>query len=66
MKVGWSFPLTLHFTTLYLGKNPNLYFSIWKNVSITSHKIFMYFVEILKLLKLLFEVIVKKIRINYI
>jgi hypothetical protein len=60
MTVGWDLPLTLNFATLYVGKIE----SRWRIVFIMSCKIFMNFVKILKLLWI-FEVIVKKIHINY-
>ena len=64
MTMESGFPFTFNFATLNLDKNQILFFSRWRNVSFVNHKIFMNFVEILKLLQI-FEVFVKKICINY-
>jgi hypothetical protein len=59
-----GFELTLNFATLYLDKTQSLYFSRWRSVSIMGYKIFMTSFKILKSLWI-FELIVKKIHINY-
>ena len=67
MTMELGFPFTLNFATLNLYKNQILYFQQMKQcilLSSMSHKIFMNFVEILKLLQI-FEVLVKKICLNY-
>jgi hypothetical protein len=65
MTVESGFPLTLNFATLYLDKIQSLHFWQMKEcIYIMRCKIFMNFVKILKLLWI-FEVIVKKIHINY-
>jgi hypothetical protein len=64
MTMESGFPFTFNFSTLNLDIIKVYIFSKWRNVSSMSHKIFMHFVEILKLL-LISEVFVKKIPINY-
>jgi hypothetical protein len=64
MTMELGFPLTFNFATLYLGKLEVYIFSRWRIVFMMSCKIFMNFVKILKLLWI-FEVIVKKIHVNY-
>jgi hypothetical protein len=69
----WLWNWGLHLRTILppciLMKIYILYFELyifgrWKNVSLTNHKIFMNFFENLKLLWV-FDVLVKKIHINY-
>jgi hypothetical protein len=53
-----------HLIKLYVGKMESYIFNKWRIVFIMSSKIFMNFVKILKSLWI-YEVIVKKIHINY-